>query len=51
MLADFRAVLVPEQVWREAEHHRPDALEYPGVKRAHLATEETRGCASLAFDR
>lgn len=26
LLADFRAVLVPEQVWKEVEHHRPDAL-------------------------
>ncbi len=32
LLTDFRAVLVPEQVWREVEHHRPDALEHPGVE-------------------
>jgi predicted nucleic acid-binding protein len=32
LLADFRAVLVPEQVWREVEHHRPDALKHPGVE-------------------
>ncbi len=31
LLADFRAVLVPEQVWREVEHHRPDALNHPDV--------------------
>jgi len=32
LLTDFRAVLVPKQVWREVEHHRPDALECPGVE-------------------
>ena len=32
LLTDFRAILVPEQVWREVEHHRPDALEHPGVE-------------------
>ena len=24
LLTDFRAVLVPEQVWREVQHHRPE---------------------------
>lgn len=32
LLADFHAVLVPEQVWREVEHHRPNALQHPGVE-------------------
>ena len=32
LLGDFRAVLVPEQVWREVEYHRPDALKHPGVE-------------------
>ena len=31
LLTDFHAILVPEQVWREVEHHRPDALARPGV--------------------
>ena len=31
LLADFGAVLVPGQVWREVEHHRPGALKHPGV--------------------
>ena len=31
LLDDFRAILVPEQVWREVEYHRPDALKPPGV--------------------
>ncbi len=31
LLADFQAVFVPEQVWREAEFHRPGALERSGV--------------------
>jgi predicted nucleic acid-binding protein len=26
LLSDFQAVLVPEQVWQEVEHHRPGAL-------------------------
>ena len=32
LLTDFRAVLVPEQVWREVQHHRPEALEHPDVE-------------------
>jgi predicted nucleic acid-binding protein len=32
LLADFQSVLVPEQVWREVEYHRPSALEHSGVK-------------------
>ena len=31
LLADFHAVLVPEQVWREVGYHRPDALEHYGI--------------------
>ena len=32
LLSDFRSVLVPDQVWREVEHHRPGALEFSGVE-------------------
>ena len=32
LLTDFHAILVPEQVWREVEHHRPDTLARPVVK-------------------
>ena len=32
LLADFRTVLVPEQVWREVKHHRPSALERSDVR-------------------
>lgn len=32
LLADFQTVYVPEQVWREAEFHRPGALERSGVE-------------------
>lgn len=32
LLADFRTVLVPEQVWWEVEHHRPAALECPALE-------------------
>ena len=32
LLSDFRSVLVPDQVWREVEHHRPGALESSGVE-------------------
>ena len=31
LLADFREILVPEQVWREVERHRPVALKPPRV--------------------
>lgn len=36
VLADFRAVLVPDQVWREVSHHGPHALEHPDVKFRHV---------------
>lgn len=32
LLADFKTVIVPDQVWQEVEFHRPGALECPGVK-------------------
>jgi hypothetical protein len=32
LLADFRTVFVPEQVWREVEFHRPGALGRSGVE-------------------
>lgn len=32
LLTDFQSVLVPEQVWREVEYHRPNALELSGVE-------------------
>lgn len=31
LLEDFAEVLVPEAVWREVKHHRPDALHRSGV--------------------
>jgi hypothetical protein len=38
LLTDFHAILVPEQVWREVEHHRPDALAPPGAKIQRIPT-------------
>ena len=32
LLADFAAVWVPEQVWREVDVHRPEALSNPAVE-------------------
>jgi predicted nucleic acid-binding protein len=32
LLADFQAVLVPEQVWHEVETHRPGSLQPFGVQ-------------------
>jgi predicted nucleic acid-binding protein len=32
LLADFRAILVPEQVWGEVESHRPGALGRSGLE-------------------
>ena len=32
LLTDFQTVLVPEQVWREVENHRPDALGNAGAQ-------------------
>jgi predicted nucleic acid-binding protein len=31
LLADFRHVFVPEQVWQEVERHRAGALNQPGI--------------------
>jgi predicted nucleic acid-binding protein len=31
LLADFRSVFVPEQVWQEVEHHRASPLQQRGV--------------------
>jgi predicted nucleic acid-binding protein len=31
LLSDFQTILVPEQVWREVETHRPDALKRPDI--------------------
>jgi predicted nucleic acid-binding protein len=32
LLADFRNIFVPEQVWQEIEHHRASALKNPSVR-------------------
>jgi len=32
LLNDFAEVLVPDAVWREVEHHRPQALQHIGVR-------------------
>jgi predicted nucleic acid-binding protein len=32
LLDDFVEIFVPEQVWQEVVHHRPDALTQTGVK-------------------
>lgn len=37
LLADFRTVLVPEQVWQEVERHRPEALKHTAVKLQRVA--------------
>jgi predicted nucleic acid-binding protein len=31
LLADFQSILVPEQVWREVDQHRPNVLESSNV--------------------
>ncbi len=42
LLADFRAILVPEQVWWEVERHRPHTLEPAGltIQRISIAISE-----------
>jgi predicted nucleic acid-binding protein len=39
LLADFQALVVPEQVWEEVTHHRPSVLEaqFPAFHRAPVA--------------
>ncbi len=36
LLADFREVLVPDAVWLEVEHHRPEALARPKPALTHI---------------
>jgi len=49
LLADFKTVLVPDQVWREVEFHRPGALERSGVElqRAFVALSEDDSLQAL----
>jgi len=35
VLRDYKAVLVPDAVWNEVNHHRPQALEQTNVKLVH----------------
>ena len=36
LLADFPRIIVPDVVWREVEHHRPNALDHGGVRLERL---------------
>jgi predicted nucleic acid-binding protein len=36
VLRDFAEVFVPNAVWLEVQHHRPQALQQAGVKLVHL---------------
>jgi predicted nucleic acid-binding protein len=39
LLSDFQIILVPEQVWREVENHRPNALKHPDVVMQRVSIE------------
>jgi predicted nucleic acid-binding protein len=39
LLSDFQTVFVPEQVWREVENHRPNALKHPDVVMQRVSIE------------
>jgi len=58
LLCDFPLVLVPEDVWREVERHRPSALDPgdgnpPGTSRVdpRKASFRGTGARALALDR
>jgi predicted nucleic acid-binding protein len=47
LLNGFAEVLVPDAVWREVEHHRPQALRHTGVR---LTARTVQLVASPAID-
>jgi predicted nucleic acid-binding protein len=49
LLADIAEILVPPNVWKEVQRHRPSALQSPGVAlhRVDILPRLTRGLASL----
>ena len=49
LLSDFETILVPEQVWQEVEHHRPNVLAHPDVamQRAPVDLSETPSFQTL----
>ena len=51
LLADFRAVHVPEQVWQEVEQHRPSALRSPGVQLQRTVVELSQQASFQALVR
>lgn len=42
LLGDFPRILVPEAVWTEVRHHRPQALEHPQVRLERTAVPARR---------
>lgn len=51
LLADFRAVHVPEQVWQEVEQHRSSALRSSGVQLQRTAVKLSRHASFEALVR
>lgn len=49
LLADFQAVLVPDQVWQEVKRHRPSALEHGLVEFQRLSVAISREASFLAL--
>jgi predicted nucleic acid-binding protein len=39
LLNDFEKILIPEQVWMEVAHHRPQALTHPDLSIAKIAVD------------
>lgn len=48
LLADFPTVRVPETVWAEVMHHRPQALQCTEVRWLKCASQASRQVAALA---
>ena len=51
LLADFRAVRVPEQVWQEVEEHRPGALRSVNVQLQRTTVELSEQASFQALVR
>ncbi len=51
LLDDFRAVFVPDQVWQEVDHHRPDAMKHSGVEFQRVSVDVSKDASFQAMVR
>jgi predicted nucleic acid-binding protein len=51
LLSDFQSILVPQQVWQEVEHHRPNALLHPEVMMQQVSVDLSEQASFRTFAR